>query len=90
MIRKLIFSSGLMNYEKTILEKQNKLQQHMYIYQEFVNAFNFTENTSDVYRQQIITNLDNLDSTIFDSYKSLMGLQASKDFGIEPKTDEEK
>lgn len=86
MIRKLIFSFDKMNYGNAITEKQNKLDQHMFIYQTFVNDLNLSEDTSDVYRQQIITNIDNLDSTIFSSYKSLMELKAAKDFGIQPET----
>lgn len=86
VIRKLIFSFNKMNYGNAITEKQNKLDQHMYIYQEFVNDFNLSEDTNDTYRQQIITNIDNLDSALFSSYKSLMELKASKDFGIQPET----
>lgn len=85
-MRKLIFSSDKMNYRNSVTEKQNKLDHHLYIYQTFINDFNLSEDTNDVYRQQIITNIDNLDSTIFSSYKSLMELKASKDFGRQPET----
>lgn len=67
-----------------VTEKQNKLDQHMHIYQTFINDFNLSNDTNDVYRQGIITNIDNLDSVIFNSYKSIMELKASKDFGIQP------
>lgn len=75
-----------MNYGNSVTEKQHKLDQHLYLYQTFVNDFNLSEDTNDDYRQQIITNIDNLDSTIFSSYKSLMILKASKDFGRQPET----
>ena len=75
-----------MNYGSLVTEKQNKLDQHLRLYQTFVNDFNLSSDTNDVYRQSIITNIDNLDSTIFNSYKSIMELNASKDFGIQLET----
>lgn len=79
----MIFFIIEMNYESLVTEKQNKLDEHLQIYQSFVNAFNLDDETNDVYRQNIIANIDNLDSTIFNSYKSVMELKASKDFGIQ-------
>lgn len=75
-----------MNYKNSITEKQNQLDAHLYIYQSFVNAFNADEDTNDAYRQNIISNIESLDSAIFNSYKSVMGLKASKDFGLQPET----
>ena len=75
-----------MNYRSLVAEKQNILDQHMYIFQSFINNFNVVNNTDDVYRGYIINVIDNLDSAIFNAYKSIMELKASEDFGIQPKT----
>ena len=79
----MIFFITKMNYESLVTEKQNKLDAHLRIYQSFINAFNLDDETDDVYRQKIIANIDELDLTIFNSYKSAMELKASKVFGIQ-------
>lgn len=73
-----------MQLKNTITEKQHKLDSHLLIYQTFVDEFNGLEDTSDAYRQTIINYLDNLDIMLYNSYKTMLELKASKDFGMPP------
>ena len=73
-----------MQLKNTITEKQHKLDSHLLIYQTFVDEFNVSEDTSDAYRQTIINYIDNLDMMLFNSYKTMLELKASKDFGMPP------
>ena len=73
-----------MPLKNIITEKQHKLDSHLLIYQTFVDEFNISEDTSDAYRQTIINYIENLDTMLFNSYKAMLELKASKDFGISP------
>ena len=73
-----------MQLKNIITEKQHKLDSHLLIYQTFVDEFNVSEDTSDTYRQAIINHIENLDIMLYNSYKTMLELKASKDFGLSP------
>ena len=73
-----------MDYRESVTNKQHDIDSHLFKVQTFVDNFNNDDETSDVYRQQMINQLNALDDSLLNSYKQFMNLKATNDFGHEP------
>lgn len=70
------------SHRERVADKQNTLDAYVRIYQTCVNDLNNAEETSDIYRQALLENVENVHKAIFKLYKEALDIKAAIDFNL--------
>lgn len=76
-----------MSISERITRLQHIIDDHLAIYQAYVDTQNGDESVNDTYREEILKNLEKLDCAIFEHYKGAQAIIAAKTFNIPPGDD---
>lgn len=76
-----------MTISERITRLQHIIDDHLSIYQAYIDSQNGDESVEDVYRNELLKNLEKLDNSIFEHYKGAQAIIAAKTFNIPPGDD---